>query len=49
VCFQDCLKEWYELCRNKGIPISDHFSLSNTLGDPVTIRDWQIAGLPADK
>ena len=47
--FQDCLREWYTLCREKGIPISDSFSLSNTLGDPVVIRDWQIAGLPADR
>ncbi|KAK7495478.1 hypothetical protein BaRGS_00013176, partial [Batillaria attramentaria] len=45
---QDCLKEWYEMCKDKGIPISDSFSLSKTLGDPVAIRDWQIAGLPAD-
>ncbi|KAK7101861.1 hypothetical protein V1264_020177 [Littorina saxatilis] len=45
---QECLKEWFEMCKEKGIPISETFSLSLTLGDPVTIRDWQIAGLPAD-
>ncbi|XP_076448252.1 dynein axonemal heavy chain 3-like [Babylonia areolata] len=45
---QDCLKEWYSMCKEKGIPISESFSLSHTLGDPVIIRDWQIAGLPAD-
>ena len=46
---QDCLKQWYDLCKEKGIPVSDNFSLSNTLGEPVKIRDWQIAGLPVDK
>ncbi|XP_064633532.1 dynein axonemal heavy chain 3-like isoform X2 [Lineus longissimus] len=45
---QDCLKDWHERCEGKNIPISDHFSLSSTLGEPVKIRDWQIAGLPVD-
>lgn len=30
------------------IPCSEVFSLSNTLGEPVKIRAWQIAGLPVD-
>uniref|UniRef100_A0A8C0VUI2 Dynein axonemal heavy chain 1 n=1 Tax=Cyanistes caeruleus TaxID=156563 RepID=A0A8C0VUI2_CYACU len=30
------------------IPHSDDASLINTLGDPVEIRSWQIAGLPND-
>ncbi|XP_064605237.1 dynein axonemal heavy chain 3-like isoform X2 [Liolophura sinensis] len=45
---QECLREWYSLCKDRGIPLSKHFSLSNTLGDPVKIREWQIAGLPVD-
>ncbi|XP_053376707.1 dynein axonemal heavy chain 3-like [Mercenaria mercenaria] len=45
---QECLKEWYTMCEEKGIPLSEQFSLSGTLGDPVKIRDWQIAGLPVD-
>ena len=32
----------------KGIPCSDEFSLIATLGDPVQIRAWNIAGLPTD-
>lgn len=32
----------------KNVPCSEQFSLSNTLGDPVKIRAWQIAGLPVD-
>ena len=46
---QECTTEWHQMCKDKGIPISDRFSLSGTLGEPVKIRDWQIAGLPVDK
>ncbi|KAK6993742.1 dynein heavy chain 3 axonemal, partial [Biomphalaria glabrata] len=46
---QSCIQGWYQLCQHKNIPVSELFSLSNTLGDPVKIRDWQIAGLPADQ
>ncbi|XP_023932407.1 dynein heavy chain 3, axonemal [Lingula anatina] len=45
---QSCLKEWYSMCKAKGIPLNDNFSLSSTLGEPVKIRDWNIAGLPVD-
>ncbi|NXH72361.1 DYH3 protein, partial [Hydrobates tethys] len=43
-----CQKQWQVLCNEKNIPCSSDFSLSNTLGDPVKIRAWQIAGLPID-
>ncbi|NXN55853.1 DYH3 protein, partial [Rynchops niger] len=43
-----CQKQWQILCNEKNIPCSSDFSLSNTLGDPVKIRAWQIAGLPID-
>ncbi|KAM9584412.1 dynein axonemal heavy chain 3 [Trichechus inunguis] len=43
-----CQKQWLEHCKQKVIPGSADFSLSNTLGDPVKIRAWQIAGLPID-
>lgn len=45
---QQCVQEWHALCRKKSIPCSDVFSLNGTLGEPVKIRAWQIAGLPAD-
>lgn len=32
----------------KNIPCSDDFSLSKSLGDPIKIRAWNIAGLPTD-
>ncbi|XP_044246158.1 dynein axonemal heavy chain 3 [Ursus arctos] len=43
-----CQKQWLAQCKEKVIPVSSDFSLSNTLGDPVKIRAWQIAGLPID-
>ncbi|XP_048589777.1 dynein axonemal heavy chain 3-like isoform X2 [Nematostella vectensis] len=45
---QECIKEWWSLCREKNIPVSDVFSLAATLGDPVVTRSWHIAGLPVD-
>ncbi|TSM04870.1 Dynein heavy chain 7, axonemal [Bagarius yarrelli] len=45
---QDCTKDWTNLCKSKKIPSSDDFSLSKTLGDPIKIRAWNIAGLPTD-
>uniref|UniRef100_A0A3Q3B332 Dynein axonemal heavy chain 12 n=1 Tax=Kryptolebias marmoratus TaxID=37003 RepID=A0A3Q3B332_KRYMA len=45
---QSCTKLWTGLCQSKNIPSSDDFSLSKTLGDPIKIRAWNIAGLPSD-
>ncbi|XP_068019795.1 dynein axonemal heavy chain 12 isoform X1 [Melanerpes formicivorus] len=46
---EECTKDWSKLCKEKNIPCSENFSLSNTLGDPIKIRAWNIAGLPSDK
>ncbi|KAJ1187209.1 hypothetical protein NDU88_003988 [Pleurodeles waltl] len=45
---QTQIKEWAEDLKDRDIPCSDDFSLSVTLGDPVKIRAWNIAGLPSD-
>ncbi|CAG11277.1 unnamed protein product, partial [Tetraodon nigroviridis] len=45
---QDCIKSWTSLCQPKKIPSSDDFSLTKTLGHPIKIRAWNIAGLPSD-
>uniref|UniRef100_A0A8D1FAU9 Dynein axonemal heavy chain 12 n=1 Tax=Sus scrofa TaxID=9823 RepID=A0A8D1FAU9_PIG len=45
---QTCTEDWSTLCKEKKIPCSQEFSLSKTLGDPVKIRAWNIAGLPTD-
>ncbi|KAJ3108806.1 Dynein heavy chain 7, axonemal [Phlyctochytrium bullatum] len=44
----ECQSQWIELCRIKGIPCSDVLKLSNVLGDPVSIRAWNLTGLPND-
>nr|DBA34563.1 TPA: hypothetical protein GDO54_002113 [Pyxicephalus adspersus] len=41
-------KEWESLCKENNIPCSEDFSLTSTLGEPVKIRAWNIAGLPSD-
>jgi dynein heavy chain len=44
----ECIAGWQQLCQKKKIPCAPTFSLNATLGDPVKIRAWQIAGLPVD-
>lgn len=41
-------KEWSGMCKHKNIPCSEDYSLTSTLGEPVKIRAWNIAGLPSD-
>ena len=48
IFFQEQIAAWITSVANKGIPRSDNFSLQETLGDPVLIRAWNIAGLPTD-
>lgn len=42
------VEEWLRELRGLEIPHSDNCNLVATLGDPVKIRNWQIAGLPRD-
>lgn len=44
----DLLKSWMDCLKESGMPFSDDFSVESQLGDPVSIRDWLIKGLPAD-
>ncbi|XP_056119629.1 dynein axonemal heavy chain 3 [Rhinichthys klamathensis goyatoka] len=44
----ECQRKWHELCSEKNVPCSKDFTLSNTLGNQVLIRSWQISGLPVD-
>uniref|UniRef100_A0A8D3EFW0 AAA+ ATPase domain-containing protein n=1 Tax=Scophthalmus maximus TaxID=52904 RepID=A0A8D3EFW0_SCOMX len=44
----ECQEQWRIVCKDKKIPCSEDFTLSNTLGNQVSIRSWQIAGLPVD-
>ncbi|KAJ8968034.1 hypothetical protein NQ317_017171 [Molorchus minor] len=45
---QDLLKGWNVYSLKTGIPCSANFSLVVTMGEPVIIRAWNIAGLPVD-
>lgn len=45
---EKCIAEWVEFTSGLGIPCSDHFSLSETLGSAVRIEGWTEAGLPRD-
>ena len=42
------IEEWKEELQKEEIPHSENCTLVGTLGDPVKIRNWQIAGLPRD-
>ena len=39
---------WMEQSATLEIPCTRNFSLSNTLGNPVVVREWQTQGLPSD-
>ncbi|XP_018322727.1 dynein heavy chain 3, axonemal isoform X2 [Agrilus planipennis] len=42
------VKDWNIFCTDLLIPCSATFSLVFTMGEPVEIRAWNIAGLPVD-
>lgn len=44
----DLLKSWMKNLQELGIFYSEGFDIEQQLGDPVSIRDWLIKGLPAD-
>ncbi|XP_008197222.2 dynein axonemal heavy chain 3 [Tribolium castaneum] len=44
----ELIRDWNEFCLQLGIPCSENFSLVATMGDPLDIRTWNIAGLPVD-
>jgi len=39
---------WLDNLHKFNIPSSSNYTLSNTLGSPVEIREWQLNGLPTD-
>ncbi|CAI8001099.1 Dynein heavy chain 7, axonemal, partial [Geodia barretti] len=44
----ECSREWSKKCQALKVPCSHDYSLSRTLGEPIKIRAWNIAGLPTD-
>uniref|UniRef100_A0A1I8IF50 EF-hand domain-containing protein n=1 Tax=Macrostomum lignano TaxID=282301 RepID=A0A1I8IF50_9PLAT len=45
---QEQTLSWVAAVREHNIPVSERFSLVQTLGSPVEIRTWNINGLPTD-
>ncbi|OAF71836.1 Dynein heavy chain 12, axonemal [Intoshia linei] len=45
---ESALVSWTEEVKRRKLPGSVFFSLSNTLGDPVLIQQWNLNGLPKD-
>ena len=45
----EIVHDWTTACDANSINCSEDFSLAATLGEPVQIRQWQIAGLPKDQ
>ena len=37
---ESMIKSWVKLCKEKGIPISDDFSLDRILIEEVQLREW---------
>ena len=42
------MNKWVALCKQEKIPCSEEPCLRDTLGDAVTIRSWNVNGLPTD-
>jgi dynein heavy chain len=45
---RDMINIWVETCQSMQIPVDPAFTLERIIGDPPTIRNWNIQGLPAD-
>jgi dynein heavy chain len=45
----ELVQNWVDTARSLKIPVDPNFKLTRVLGDPVKIREWTIAGLPADQ
>lgn len=42
------MKEWLPVFKANRLSIGENFSLIQTLGNPVEIREWNLNGLPYD-
>jgi dynein heavy chain len=46
---QELSAGWTRQAKQVSIPCEDNFSVTGVLGDPVTIREWGVHGLPSDQ
>ena len=42
------IQAWSELLRSKNITCAEQYSIIDCLGEPVTIRQWNLDKLPRD-
>jgi len=42
------IADWYAKVVGLKIPTSKNYNFTETLGEPIHIRAWTIAGLPSD-
>jgi dynein heavy chain len=45
---ESLIAQWHAKCSSLNLPTSQQFSLLNTLGSAIEIRNWNINGLPSD-
>ncbi|CAH8538577.1 unnamed protein product [Heterobilharzia americana] len=45
---EECVCDWIVQCKAQNIACSEPFALTQCLGDPVKIQQWNINGLPRD-
>jgi len=45
---ETCVAAWSDICKNLKIPCSDSVSLIDVMCNPITIKEWQLNGLPTD-
>lgn len=45
----EIINTWMQICKERTIPVSPDFSLVTMQSDPVTVRDWNVWGLPTDQ
>jgi dynein heavy chain len=42
------VQKWVQQIKDLNLPLSENFSVEQTLGDPLIIREWNMNGLPSD-
>ena len=42
------VRRWLGFCNEVKVVVSENYSIINTLGNPVEIRNWGVNGLPSD-
>ena len=47
--FRDKLvAKWVDQCKELGIPVSERYDMTEVMGDPMEIQNWNMNSLPSD-